>query len=566
MTDRPAVFFVTGAAGFIGRELCRQLCAGGHGVRGLVRRRDVELEALGVEQVEGDVALAGDWMRAATGAQFVIHCAAHAAFGVGEKEARANVDGTLRVIEAARMAGPGLSRLVFVSTIGAVDRAAGDDCLAPLVENSPLHPSSAYGRSKAEGERLVRAANLPFCIVRPAMVVGGEMRVDSHFALFARLALRGSLAARLAWPGSFSVVHVSDVAAALILASTHPQAAGRTLFCAGEPIAVRDAFAMARPGDVRLPLGWLDPLVGVLPFKLKALLRPALTADDAPLRALGWQPRIPARAALPEILAREQARLDPSADVSGQCVITGAASGLGLAMAERLAPRRRRLLLVDRDAAGLARLRASYPRARTQVLDLADEVAVDAFLCSPIWREFPVSELYACAGVGRRGSVADGTVADHARVFQVNVHSRLALAHAALPAMRRARFGRIVFISSSSAFQPLPGMASYAASNAALLLLGEAWSAELAGSGVDILTVCPGGMRTNFQSTAGVRRVEGEELMPPGEVADRILRALPGGSRTLIVSARARGMALAARLLPRAWSVALWQRLMNDLR
>lgn len=566
MTHPATGCLVTGAAGFIGRELCRQLRQSGHPVRGLVRRPDDELAALDVEQVMGDATAEGDWMQAAAGVQAVIHCAAHATFPGGAGLAENNLRSTQRIIEAVRRAGSNPPRLVFVSSIGAVDRPAAGACRAPLHETSPLCATSAYGRSKAEGERLVRGAGLPFCIVRPAMVVGAGMRPRSHFAVFVRLALRRSPAAWLAWPGRFSVVHVADVAAALIVAATHPGAAGRTLFCAGEPMAVAECFRLARPDTTRLPLGWAVPFARVMPFALKAMLTPALTADDAPLRTLGWQPRHPAANALREVIARERARLGILADSGGQTVITGAASGLGRALAERLAPHRRHLLLVDCDAAGLARMQAAHPAARTAVLDLADEAAVATFTQSPAWHEPPVAELFACAGLGLRGGVEQRPVDEHVRLLKVNLQARLLLAHAALPTMRRAGFGRIVFIASSAAFQPLPGLATYAASNAALLLLGEAWAAELRGSGVDLLTVCPGGMQTNFQAAAGVRRLEGERLMPPGEVAARILRALPRGSGTLLISARTHGMALAARLLPRAWSVALWRRLMTGLR
>ena len=559
-------FFITGAAGFVGRAICLQLRSAGHEVAGLVRRPDAELAELRVKQVVGDVTLPGDWIRAASGSQVIIHCAANAAFGSSRGEAQHNVEGGLKILEAAKAAGTGLQRVVLVSSIGAVDRPPGDDCRVPLSADSPLHPASFYGRSKAECERLFRVSGLPFSIVRPGMVVGGEMRADSHFSAFVQMALRNALPAKFAWPGRFSVVHVTDLAAGVIAVSTHPEAAGRTFFCSGEPVAVNEVFEMASPDAFRLPMGWLEPMAGMLPFKLKALLRPALTADDAPLRALGWELRVPARSALLEVVARERARHAPLADVPGQCVITGAASGLGRAMAERLAPLRRRILLVDRDAAGIAELQAVHSHARTYVLDLASEKEIQEFLRSPSWTEFPVSELIACAGLGLRGTVDASTTADHARLFRVNLEARLALAQAALPAMKRQHFGRIVFISSSSAFQPLPGMASYAASNAALLLLGEAWGAEISGSGVEILTICPGGMQTNFQATAGVRRLDSEKLMQPGEVADRIMRELPRASRTVVVSARAHGMALAARLLPRAWSVALWKRLMSGLR
>ena len=83
---------------------------------------------------------------------------------------------------------------------------------------------------------------------------------------------------------------------------------------------------------------------------------------------------------------------------------------------------------------------------------------------------------------------------------------------------------------------------------------------------MDLITVCPGGMQTNFQAAAGVRRLEGEKLMTPEEVAGRIVRALARGRATVLVSARSHGMAFVARLLPRAWSVALWRRLMTGLR
>lgn len=131
---------------------------------------------------------------------------------------------------------------------------------------------------------------------------------------------------------------------------------------------------------------------------------------------------------------------------------------------------------------------------------------------------------------------------------------------------KRAGFGRVVFISSSSAFQPLPFLATYAASNAALLSMSEAWAAELTGTGVRLLVACPGGMQTNFQRSAGVKTLPSERLMAPEEVADRLVRALPPGPTTVIISTRSLAMSLLARVLPRAATVALWKNLMSRLR
>jgi hypothetical protein len=563
-------YFVTGAGGFVGRHLCRRLRAAGHRVRGLVRRPDAGLAALGVETVIGDIATPGAWQEAVAGADYVVHCAANAAFDAKPAAAAVNVTGTNHLLDAARKSGPALRRFVLVSTIGAVDRVPGDRCTAPLDERSPAAPTSAYGRSKLEAEQLVQASGLPYSIVRPAMVVGADMRCDSHFAVFLRSALRGALSARFAWPGRLSVVQVDDLAAALELCATHPDAAGRAFFCAGEPLAVRAAFELARPDAFRLPVGWVAALgraaPALFPFRLKVMLLPALTASDAPLRALGWTPQSAPAAALGDVLAREHARVDPERDPGGQTVITGAASGLGRALLGRLGPKRRNLLLIDRDPAGLETARQAFPHARIAVVDLADERAITELVRGETWGSPPVSEIYACAGIGFRGAMLDVPAESHARLFKVNVLARLHLTHAALPGMIRQGFGRIIFISSSSAFQALPYMASYAASNAAVLLMGEAWAAELAGTGVQTLQVCPGGMQTNFQRAAGVQVIESEKLMTPEEVAARIMQALARTRVTIIVSIRAIGMSLVARLLPRAVSVALWKKLMELLR
>ena len=132
--------------------------------------------------------------------------------------------------------------------------------------------------------------------------------------------------------------------------------------------------------------------------------------------------------------------------------------------------------------------------------------------------------------------------------------------------MQNRHFGRVVLISSSSAFQALPLMATYAASNSALLSIGEAWGFETAEEGVHVMTVCPGGMQTNFQKSGGVKEVEGEKLMRPELVAEKIIFGLREDRLTLIISFRSFAMSLLARIMPRQWSIKLWGRLMEKMR
>jgi len=570
MSERPALYFVTGAAGFIGRSLCRQLRAAGRPVRALVRgQQDPRLTAFGVEQIVGDLLDPASYRSALQGVDVVLHAGAKSSFGDGPEYQAANVTATERLLDSAREFAPSLRRFVFVSTLGAVDREPGDRCEAPVDESYPPHPSTDYGRSKLAAEERVRASGLPWTIVRPTLVGGVEMRFDSHLAVFARQALRGSLVSRLRFPGRMSLVHVEDVVRALLLVADHPGAANRTFFIAGEAVPLGTIYDWCAPG-ARLSLApvraALRPFVALLPFKPKAVLFDCLVAEDAALRALGWHPQRSAKDMVVEVAAAQRRHLDARLPPPGWTLVTGAASGLGRALAEQLAARGRRLILADRDGDALTTVAAGSGVIERVCIDLAHDAGVDALLALPQWTGEGVDEVFACAGIGVRGEFARVDVKQQAECFGVNVLSRLRLAHHAIQFMRPRRFGRVVLISSSSAFQPLPYMAVYAATNAALLSFGEGIWAELRGTGIQVLTVCPGGMRTQFQRRAGVLELPEEKLLEPEAVALAILGALGRESPTILVGGRAVAMALAARLLPRKVTLLLWRALMGKLR
>jgi nucleoside-diphosphate-sugar epimerase len=171
------------------------------------------------------------------GADVVVHAAGATRAPTVQQLYGSNVALTAKVLAAARAARAG--RFVYLSSQAAAGPAASLE--VPTTENAPPSPHESYGRSKLAAERLVRAGENPFVIVRPAAVYGPG---DRDFLAMFRLARAGiALHAgnRDQW---ISIVHVSDVARAVVLMSTELRAVGGTFFVANdEPVQWKTLFA-----------------------------------------------------------------------------------------------------------------------------------------------------------------------------------------------------------------------------------------------------------------------------------------------------------------------------------
>lgn len=264
------VVLVTGATGFIGGEVCRQLLDRGWRVRAALRRAFAL--PTGVESaVVGDIGADTDWSAALDGVGAVIHLAARV--HVMHEQAsdplnefrRVNVAGTSRL--ATQAAAAGVGRLVFVSSIKV--NGESTDERPPFTETDPAAPVDPYGISKWEAEtellRISAASHLEVAIVRPPLVygpgVGGNLRrilraVASGLPLpFASIDNRRSL------------IGVWNLADLLLCALTHPRAAGEIFLAAdgrdlSTPALIRGlAAGMGRPARLfPVPQGLLTAL------------------------------------------------------------------------------------------------------------------------------------------------------------------------------------------------------------------------------------------------------------------------------------------------------------------
>lgn len=257
---------VTGAAGFLGGHLVRELFRRGYLVRALLKfPTDLDWKCNAVDRAIGDL-LDPEAMRDAVwGVDIVIHCAAVLPQLSNEDEVwSVNVEGTRNVLSASLDAG--VKRFVYVST----DSVYGD-CHHPppgASEEAPINTSffyeGNYPRTKFEGEKLVVAAHkgrtLDTCIIRFCLMYGpGQSAGNGIFRAWLNRRIHLLLGGGLA---RMSLLYVDDAVQALLLAATHPRAAGQCY-----NISDGAAYTKRQVVDLLYALGGRRPHLISLPAK-----------------------------------------------------------------------------------------------------------------------------------------------------------------------------------------------------------------------------------------------------------------------------------------------------------
>jgi 2,3-dihydro-2,3-dihydroxybenzoate dehydrogenase len=183
-------------------------------------------------------------------------------------------------------------------------------------------------------------------------------------------------------------------------------------------------------------------------------------------------------------------------------LVTGAAGGIGAAVADRLARRGAVVAAVDLDGAGLDRVVAELStgagRACAYPLDVCDTEEVDALVASVEREVGPIAVLVNAAGVLRTGPATGLTDADWTAVVEANLGGVIRMCRAVARAMVARRAGAIVTVGSNSAGVPRMGMAAYAASKAAAAHFTHCLGLELAGAGIRCNVVAPGSTDTRM--------------------------------------------------------------------
>jgi short-subunit dehydrogenase len=238
-------------------------------------------------------------------------------------------------------------------------------------------------------------------------------------------------------------------------------------------------------------------------------------------------------------------------------LITGASSGIGEAFARRLAAEGHDVLLIARSEEKLLalcnELGLNYNvRAEYFVADLSQPESPARLLEETRARNLEIDLLINNAGFGSMGEFGQLDLARELNMIDLNVRSLVELTHLFLQPMRERKRGSIINVASTASFQPVPFMATYAATKAFVLSFSEALWEENRPLGIKVMALCPGVTGTGFFEASRMKRPPARLVQTSEQVVDVALRAWKRGKASVISGWPNRITVESERLVPRA--------------
>ena len=239
-------------------------------------------------------------------------------------------------------------------------------------------------------------------------------------------------------------------------------------------------------------------------------------------------------------------------------LITGASSGIGAAFARKFAALGRNVFLVARSEDKLITIcnelgRVSGIRAQYFVLDLTELDAPARLFEETQKRGLTIDTLINNAGFGSMGYFSSLDRQHEVEMIDLNIRSLVDLTYRFLEPMRQRKQGTIINVASTAGYQPVPFMATYAATKAFVLSFSEALWEENRPFGVHVMALCTGVTETNFFEAAKMDRPPMRGSQTAEEVVDTALRGLKRRKGSIISGWPNRLVAFLVRLFPRSW-------------
>lgn len=239
-------------------------------------------------------------------------------------------------------------------------------------------------------------------------------------------------------------------------------------------------------------------------------------------------------------------------------LITGASGGIGMELAKIFAANQTNLVLAARSEAKLIELKNELAQYKVNILvvalDLSQPEAASSLFDYCNSKQLQIDYLINNAGFGDYGMFVSGNWKKQEEMIRLNIQTLTHLTHLFLPSMVKRKYGRIMNVASTAAFQPGPLMSVYYATKAYVLSFSEAIASELEGTGVSVTALCPGPTESGFQNAAAMTEskiVKGRKLPTSKEVAEYAYKSMMKGKVVAIHGFLNALLATAIRFTPR---------------
>ena len=227
------------------------------------------------------------------------------------------------------------------------------------------------------------------------------------------------------------------------------------------------------------------------------------------------------------------------------------------------------MLLLDVNEESIKSLARGNESFLPYTIDLANSLEIKKFLSFLEEEGFTVTGLINNAGIGIRGLTMSLPIEKSITLVDVNIKAMMYLTHWVVNHMIANNIaGKIVNISSSIAFSPLPLMSVYGASKTFVLYFTEALRQEYKNTKINFYCVCPSGTATNFQKSSAVKTInENKNLLSPSYVAQKIVDLMKSKkSKTIIIGHSGKVLKFICCFLPRKIQLKLFYKLMDTFR